>query len=335
MFYIIYIMIIYIIYGNLILNIYIYVNITYIIWSFIMFKYVWLQLWPGILSIPWTISGRLTPEIISSCLGSDTATQSDGMNVVSTLRDIKLKLSACIPLVQSLSATQGEFFHHAYLQSSISQARAAGVVASTAIDCLMGVRHISALAEAMDWVQLSTALTDGLVSSGKDEANALRQEGLVHAVEFIMRGSVGNPSETSEEAVAKRTSIGLEKIKHMRSLLDQVLPKDLWSTEQLEKLRQELEQLSVLLKFAEEALSGPQSWSGQAIRDVESARTIVTAKGSVLLKCMSCLPFGLWLSEIVQDQLAEYHSQNTLVAALEKAFLSTRDYVFYFCIWDS
>ena len=112
---------------------------------------------------------------MSTCVGSVGAGD-DGVNVVNLLRSLKGKVCGCIPLVQSLVATQGEHFHHIFLQQALQNARASGVVVTSAIDDLLSVRHITALAEAMDWKQLVLTLEETYVKSSN--VHELRHQGM-------------------------------------------------------------------------------------------------------------------------------------------------------------
>ena len=72
----------------------------------------------------------------------DLNQQDRGLKVVSSLRSLKLKLSAVCRLVQSLMATKGDKMHHTFLEAGLKQARAADVKVVSAIDDVLAVRHV-------------------------------------------------------------------------------------------------------------------------------------------------------------------------------------------------
>ena len=259
---------------------------------------------------------------MSACVGSDGAGD-DGVNVVNLLRSLKAKVSACLPLVQSLVATQGEHFHHVFLQQALQTARASGVVVTSAIDDLLSVRHITALAEAMDWKQLVLTLEESYVKSAN--IHELRQQGLVHALEYNMRRPVGNQAD-SDEPAEKRNAIGKQRIMQIKSLIEEAHGHQaLWSSDQLNKLREEFQHLLVIVEFTIGCLEGTCTLDSALTSTIESSRTVLAAKASTLNKCVNCFPLALWMNEIVQDKLAEYHSQAGLITGLEKSLLVVCD----------
>ena len=254
---------------------------------------------------------------MSTCVGSVGAGD-DGVNVVNLLRSLKGKVCACIPLVQSLVATQGEHFHHIFLQQALQNARASGVVVTSAIDDLLSVRHITALAEAMDWKQLVLTLEETYVKSSN--VHELRHQGLVHALEYTMRSPVGNQGDSSEPA-EKKNAIGKQRILMIKSLIEEAHGhQKLWSSDQLNKLRDEFQHLQVIIEFTIGSLDGTCNLD-PVLANIEISRTVLVAKTSSLNKCVTCFPLALWMNEIVQDKLAEYHSQAGLITGLEKSLL--------------
>ena len=118
-----------------------------------------------------TSAGRLSPEVIALCLAEDgdPVLQSRGVKVIALLRDLKSKLMAATGLIHCLVATQGEAFHHATLASCLSTARSAGIAVAPCIDDLLSVRHVTSLAEAMDWSALALKLESGLPEGSASE----------------------------------------------------------------------------------------------------------------------------------------------------------------------
>lgn len=237
--------------------------------------------------------------------------------MVNLLREMKAKLSASLPLVHSLVATQGDHFHHSFLQSAIQQARAAGIQVTSGVDNLLAVRRITALADAGDWTQFVIELRD---SSG-DHVHELREAGILHALESLMRSPIG--TSDPNESVDTRNSIGLEKIDHIQAFLQQIFSAEaLWSSESLSRMKSDLEGFKTVLDFTKDAVLETGELNTTRVQEIEKARTMISAKGCKLFRCMTTFPCGMWLGELVQDKLAEFHSQNALLSGLAKAFLA-------------
>ena len=236
------------------------------------------------------------------------------------LREMKAKLSASLPLVHSLVATQGDHFHHSFLQSAIQQARAAGIQVTSGVDNLLAVRRITALADAGDWAQFVIELRDSTARG--DHVHELRMSGILHALESLMRASIG--TSDPNESVDIRNSIGLEKIGHIKAFLQEILSAEgIWSSEALLRMKSDLHGFSTILDFTKDAVMETGQLNTAKVQEIETARTLLSAKGCKLYRCMTTFPCGMWLGEIVQDKLAEFHSQNALLSGLAKAFLAS------------
>ena len=148
------------------------------------------------------LPGRLDQEVVAACVAQelDGDLQQRGLKIVNLLRTLKGKLLAVVPLVQSLSSTEGERFQHSFLRSALAAAREAGVAVTNAVDEVLAVREVTMLAEAMEWDRFVHVLQTGLTALSPESAKQLRWHACVHAVESIMRPPLGQPSAQEDEA---------------------------------------------------------------------------------------------------------------------------------------
>ena len=136
-----------------------------------------------------------------------------------------------------------------------------------------------------------------------------------------MRSPVGNQGDSSEPA-EKKNAIGKQRILMIKSLIEEAHGhQKLWSSDQLNKLRDEFQHLQVIIEFTIGSLDGTCNLDPVLANTIEISRTVLAAKTSSLNKCVTCFPLALWMNEIVQDKLAEYHSQAGLITGLEKSLL--------------
>ena len=229
---------------------------------------------------------------------------------------MKAKLSATTGLVASLVAAKGEAFHYSSLQSGLEAARAAGVQVATCIDDLVSVRHVTSLGDSMQWMALVQLLESGLQEAS---ATQIRKQGITYAVESIFRSGLGSQTQTSSSDEAQKKSFLQERMKHALDLIASLrsVP-SLWAQPGLAMFVNELEQLETIVNFLgeEQQESLPDK---ETVAAVESARTLLSSKTAQLTKCMSCLPAGVMLMEMVQETLAAYHNQIALITNMEKA----------------
>ena len=280
-----------------------------------------------------TSAGRLSPEVIALCLAEDgdAVLQSRGVKVIALLRDLKSKLMAATGLIQCLVATQGEAFHHETLANCLSGARSAGIAVAPCIDDLLSVRHVTSLAEATDWSALALILHSGLPEKSASE---IRNRGIIHAIEHIMRPSFGNlaVASASAESESKRLAMLSERLKKIQSFIVELRSnKDLLDLDSLAALVNELEQLDIICTFLLSIQDASNFADKESVASVESARTLLGSKTCKLTRCMSCLPGGVMLMEKVQEALADYHGQAALITSMDKAFLSMDKVPILFC----
>ena len=251
------------------------------------------------------INPRLSVDVVSTCVTDDS--EGKGLKVVALLREQKSQLSAALPVVSSLAASQGEQFHHASLQSAMLQARQAGLRLTTAVDSVLAVRELSYLAECMDWSKLVDKVSTGLESLDSSEsASKLRVGGCVHAVEAVMRLALP-PSEIEIPIVAAER---LNKLKDFVKLLKE---SSAWKLDDMKTVSEELGYLLKLIDFTVEKAAT----SSEVISAVEQSRTLIASKSALLLKCVTAFPLGVWLMDAVQEGLSQYHVNKALSQGLE------------------
>lgn len=207
--------------------------------------------------------------------------------VIAQVHSLKLKVQAVHPLVQSATSADQLHLHHTFLRNAIDEAKSVGVQLAPDADNMHSVRLVTALAESMEWAELARVLSVGL--EGKEESTVaeIRSRGILHATESIMR----SPVVVGDSTVQKQNMVGLEKLSRLQSLLEEISKSDdLQKGQSLEALRSELGHLGT---FVKETIEQGTDLT-RDVKEVECARTILTAKNSVLLKVMGCLPGGVW-----------------------------------------
>ena len=277
------------------------------------------------------VSARLAPDIVALCVSDegDLNQQDRGLKVVSSLRSLKLKLSAVLPLVQSLMATKGDKMHHTFLEAGLKQARAADVKVVSAIDDVLAVRHVTALAESQDWENLCSKIADGLSNLTAQSQIQVASGGCVHAIEAVMRPPLADSGDVSKEAkddvaVARCLQIA-ELVSYLRGTGQR-----LWNKSDFTTLCTCLHHLECVCRFAEREIQR-SSMTSEEIKEVEAARAILFRKESPLIKCLTAFPLGAWLGELLQESLADYHAQAAVASAFLAASLElSQDRMFFF-----
>ena len=172
----------------------------------------------------------------------------------------------------------------------------------------------------MNWAKLVEYLSSEIegCAGSMDE---LREQGLVHAVDFIMRGAIGSQA-ADDEAKAKRNELGKIKVNHLLQFIKATEKQDkLWSSESLKTLQGEIENLRIVSEFVLLSLNEGGIVDESSVRIVEPARNVLAGKRCRLVKCLTALQVGLWMMETVQESLTEFHGQAALRASLEKGSL--------------
>ncbi|CAK9032516.1 unnamed protein product [Durusdinium trenchii] len=195
--------------------------------------------------------------------------------VIAQVHSLKLKVQAVHPLVQSATSADQLHLHHTFLRNAIDEAKSVGVQLAPDADNMHSVRLVTALAESMEWAELARVLSVGL--EGKEESTVaeIRSRGILHATESIMR----SPVVVGDSTVQKQNMVGLEKLSRLQSLLEEISKSDdLQKGQSLEALRSELGHLGT---FVKETIEQGTDLT-RDVKEVECARTILTAKNSVL-----------------------------------------------------
>lgn len=271
-------------------------------------------------SIVMKINGRLTSDVLQICVSEgDSALQQKGLHVVSQLRSMKAKLIDCISLVQSLSSTSGEAFHHSYLKNALEKARNADVLVTKSVDVLLAVRHVSSLAESQNWEALVAKLASHLAGLEQQSQTEIRLRGCVHAVESVMRQSLVGGAESDEvKATENRRTAALERCASLENLVGEFCKNDTLSKDSsLEVLRSEFLHVQTLCK----ALHSQNQMNSVEVSECEEARAMLSAKNSNFQKAFCALPLGVWIMDELQECLARYHAHKALLNSLENAFL--------------
>ena len=287
------------------------------------------------------INGRLTEDVVSSCVAeADPAQQGEGLKIVTSLREMKTQLSSAIPLVQSLCATQGEAFHFEFLAAALSRARATGLQITNAIDELQAVRQTSFLGESQDWPALVAKLHTGLDNVNEATRSAIREKGMIHSIESVMRTPLPSVEDHDEKAGEKdkdkgktgttnqKDQAGLDRCRSLQALVAEFKASPLSMDSSMAAMVGHLNHLDFMCNVI--TTEEPELFEEEEVQKAETARTCVCAKASPLQKGFYALPLGIWLVDRLQNMLAAFHSQKALHASLKAALLGGSEAKFYF-----
>lgn len=271
------------------------------------------------------VTARLSDDVVSACFAEGDASE-QGLSVVAELRDMRNQLQETIPLLSSLASASGdESFHPKFLESALKKARSAGVTVTPHIDELLAVRMISMLGENQQWQELVEKLVGGLQHLKSETQTAIKEKGIIHAVESLMRTSLPSDPKSDDQdpdGQSRKGQVAMERCKVLQELVKLIKQSDLpaamatMESKAESKLMGDLSQLELLLSLV---LSerGPASLSDEEVRGAESARTCLCAKSCSFQRALYALPLGVWLIETVQDTLAKYHSQKAVLAGVD------------------
>ena len=258
------------------------------------------------------VEARLVPQLVSTVCGSESDDR--GLRVTATLRQLKLKLQAALPLAASLAAAAGESFHPDCLRSAVNQVQQAGIKLSPGVFDILAVREVTFLADSFDWQGLVSKLVatgTGKNSLAEDSCIELCSRGCIHAVESVMRASLP-PGEQGIPSLA----VCNERGQQLQGLIECLRAEQaLWNWEPLQDVCSELANLEILLKFAKE--ENVVSVDQDFISSVEKARTLLSSKSSSLLRSLTALPFGVYLMDTTQEKLAFFHSNSQMLSVLQ------------------
>ena len=265
------------------------------------------------------VSARLAPDVVELCVSpdGDAAQQEKGLKVVAALRSLKMKLSAALPLIQSLTATKGEMMHHSALENALQSVKMAGIKTTSALDDMLAVRHVTALAESQDWDSLFSKLTDGLEALADTSKTQVVSGGCVHAIETIMRPCLAEGDEVQTDA---KHSVAAARCSTLVEFVQRMQKSPLWQRDDIKNLCDCLHHLEGVCAFAVSEVEG-HCRTSERIKEVEAGRAILFRKESPLLKCLTAFPLGAWLGDLLQESLAEYHAQTALASAFISASL--------------
>ena len=261
----------------------------------------------GILS---KLAARLTPDLVNSCVQDDEK----GIRTVALAREMKLKLTACIPLATSLAASSGDAFHPEYLKSCMANVRSLGVTVSVALDEILAVREVSVLGECLELGKLVEKLQSGLSHLSQETQKEISCRAIVHAVESLMRPAL--PSVDSTQEPDKIRNAALARCHKLRGFVKDVMKSDLMKLDFLKDTLQDLQHVEALCTFIETPSS---SVVAEGVSEAEKARTMLSNKNCTLLKCITAFPLGVWIMDATQNGLAAYHSSATLKLGLAAA----------------
>lgn len=267
--------------------------------------------------------GRLHADVIAVTVADqgDEALKGSGLQVVWLLREVQRKLTAVSSLVQSLVASTGTRFHPSFLETALQSARGAKIQVSSAVDDLLAVRHVTVYAESKDIGQLLSKLHSGLDSVSTEGARKeIRIRGLVLAIETMMKPPLTASDETSAE------HIGNVRLGQVKDFFEQFQASHLSKCPDVTPLKDELHHLDTLCR----AIRSDSPMTEEMVKSIETGRTILSSKQSKLLKCVTALPLGVWLLEVVQDRLADHHARLAMVSGLDAAILDLSLRQFHF-----
>ena len=260
------------------------------------------------------ITNRLSPELISTCVGDS---DERGIRVVALARELKNKVSACLPLVTSLVATSGDNFRPEFLRSALQQCRQQGVAVTSAVDELLAVREVMVLAECGDVNLLVRKLENDLSKLQEDSRHQICIQGSIHAIECIMRPPL--PSDEQPSSKENKTNAGIERVRKIFTFVKEIQgSKVLVAHETMKPLSEGLSHLATLGAFLEKTVD---KLTKEEVTNVEKARTLISLKTSPFIKCITAFPLGIWMMESTQEALALFHASAALTIGLDSATL--------------
>lgn len=262
------------------------------------------------------LSNRLSPELITACVGDS---DERGIRVISLARELKSKLSVCVPLVTSLVATSGDNFHPEFLHNALKQCRQHDVAVTSAVDELLAVRSVMLVAECGDFTLLVRKLENDLSNLQEDSRHQICIQGTINAIECIMRPPL--PSDEPQASKETKTA-GIERIHKISTFVKEILgSKALVDNEMMKPLSDGLSHLATLCAFLQKTTETTAQLSKEEVTNVEKARTLISTKTSPFIKCISAFPLGIWMMETTQEVLASFHASAALAISLEAATL--------------
>ena len=258
------------------------------------------------------VNNRLTPAVVSACCED---LDGKGVSVVSSLRLVKSQLAAAIPLAQSLASTQGEAFHPDYLQTAMEAAEKAQIKLTPTLKDVLAVRHLTFMAENMDWSKLVDKLEHGLKDLDSKAQEEIGVRGIICGVESVSRLSL--PAAAQQSQV---TQVAEERLQRLSDLAKAVAQSSLPSKDCQKEVCEELSDLDVLCNFVKH-----KTVKDEEIGGVEKARTMLLAKTSNFLRALSMFPLGVWLMDQVQEGLAAFHAKAAVLAGLTSVNLGVKE----------
>lgn len=252
------------------------------------------------------IQARLAHDVVTACVADS---DERGIRVVALARDLKSKLALVGPLVSSISATAGDNFHPDFLKTALASCRNNSVPVAVAVDELLAVREVTSLGECGDSKLLVGKLEGGLQNLSEESRQQISIQGVAHAIECLMRASL--PADQSI-----RSEAGQERCKTIIDFISEWQGSSIANSDPFKPLGNELDFLRTLCDFIKSDESTQES-----VANAEKARTMLTTKNSIFLKCITAFPLGIWMMESAQERLATYHAHSSLALGLTTAKL--------------
>lgn len=272
------------------------------------------------------VLGRLEPDTITACVSSEGGADDSekGIKVVSSLRNLKAQLTAAQPLVQSLTSSEGERFHHSFLKSALEQARQAKVKVSNSMDELLAIRTLTCLADALDWDPFVGLLVSGMDHLETERVTQIRCAAIVHAVEGVLRPPLVAAHADQSQAAEAVTAVGMARCRRLLELFGKLETgcEFLKTVPGMQLLKQDLQHLRYVCSCLTDSNRFDQK---DDVDRAEAARTQLTSKSSKLLRAMQAFPCGAWLLDTIQERLSDYHSFISMTDGVERATLNLID----------